>query len=262
VRIWQTSALQRQRVPRQPAAESLRHPIRGVSVPFALILSIAQITFSLVSFKSERVQFEAMQAIKPQYLERVFLRDELRADQVEFPLSLPFVRNLSLRFTNAVTFFVGENGSGKSTLLEAVAALSGLPAAGGSLNERAQEYAPETESALYPYLRPAFRLRPRDGFFLRAEFQAHFASLLDQRNHDPEFRGDPYARYGGKSLLSRSHGEAFLAVMEGFRSGLFVLDEPEAALSPQRQLALLAHIARLVARGHPIYLSLPTHQSS
>ena len=79
---------------------------------------------------------------------------------------------------------------------------------------------------------------------------AHFASLLDARDVDPDFRlwGDPYERYGGRSLHTRSHGEAFLAIVQNrIRSGLFLFDEPESALSPQRQLALLAHMAALVA---------------
>src|SRR5690606_31720317 len=97
-----------------------------------------------------------------------------------------------------------------------------------------------------------------DGYFLRAEFQAHFASLLNQRRDDPDFDSDPYAKYGGRSLLTRSHGEAFLAVMQSFSRGLFLLDEPEAALSPQRQLALLAHMARLVKRRQAQFI-VATH---
>lgn len=84
-------------------------------------------------------------------------------------------------------------------------------------------------------LRFGFARRPRDGYFFRAELQAHFASLLDERRNDPDLLGDPYARYGGRSLHARSHGEAFLAVMlNRMESRMFVMDEPEAALSPQR----------------------------
>ena len=167
-----------------------------------------------------------------------------------FPFSLPFLANLSLRFQHPVTFFVGENGTGKSTLLEAIAALCGLPVSGGSWMERDSAHGPETESQLSFALRPSFRKRPKDGFFMRAEFQSHFASLLDKRRQDPDFQGDPYSRYGGRSLHQRSHGEAFLAILQNRIShGLWLLDEPESALSPQRQLALLSQMHGLVEQG-------------
>jgi predicted ATPase len=177
----------------------------------------------------------------------------------EYPYSLPFVRGLDLRLRSAVTFFVGENGSGKSTLLEAIAELCGLPVSGGGRNELADRHGPERRSALGGALRPAFVVRPRDGYFFRAEFQAHFASLLDQRREDPDFTGDPYARYGGQSLHSRSHGEAFLAViLNRMEAGLFLMDEPESALSPQRQLALLSRMAQLVEAGSSQFI-VATH---
>jgi predicted ATPase len=108
---------------------------------------------------------------------------------------------------------------------------------------------------------PSFRRQPRDGYFLRAEFQAHFASLLDARKLDPDFPKDrdPYSRYGGRSLHTRSHGEAFLAVLQNrIGQGLFLLDEPESSLSPQRQLALLALMHDLVATGKSQFL-IATH---
>jgi len=134
----------------------------------------------------------------------------------QFPTNLPFVRTLDISFTTPVTFFVGENGSGKSTVLEAIAAVCGLPAAGGGRNELADLKAPQFLSELAPFVRGAFRRKPRDGYFFRAEFQAHFASLLDQRRDDPDFGGNPYARYGGRSLHTRSHGEAFLEVFSAW----------------------------------------------
>ena len=127
-----------------------------------------------------------------------------------YPFTLPLVRHLDLKFQSAVTFFVGENGTGKSTLIEAIASLCRLPVSGGGRNELASQHGPDDSSPLAPALRPAFRRRPRDAYFLRAEFQAHFASLLDARRHDPDFRGNPYSRYGCQSLHTRSHGEAFL----------------------------------------------------
>jgi predicted ATPase len=176
-----------------------------------------------------------------------------------FPLGLPFVRGLDLAFSKAVTFFVGENGSGKSTLIEAIAEACGLPVSGGSRAEAAGQHGPERHSALTAVLRHAFGRRPRDGYFFRAELQAHFASLLDQRRADPDFRGDPYALYGGRSLHAQSHGEAFLAVLlNRIRSGVIVMDEPESALSPQRQLALLTRMAELVAAGETQFI-VATH---
>jgi predicted ATPase len=167
----------------------------------------------------------------------------------------------------AVTFLVGENGSGKSTFLEAVAALCGYHVLSGGKSDGADDYGHEKSSELARALRPSFRRKPSDGFFFRAESFVNFASLLDQRREDPDFWGDPYARYGGKSLHQRSHGEAFLEVFKNrVEEGLFLLDEPEAALSPQRQLALLALMSRrvktgatqfIVATHSPVLLTFP-----
>lgn len=190
------------------------------------------------------------------FLERVFLRPDANLDRERFPGSLGFVHSLDLRFDTPVTFFVGENGSGKSTLIEAIAALCGLPVTGGGRNELATNLA---HSELSPHLRPAFRRRPRDAYFFRAEFQAQFADLLERRSADPDFAGDPYARYGGRSLHARSHGEAFLDMFTSWmQPGIIVMDEPEAALSPQRQLTVLARMAAL-ARGGDAQFIIATH---
>jgi predicted ATPase len=196
---------------------------------------------------------------EPPYLTRILLRPDAELDPAVFPGSLPFVRDLDVEFDRAVTLFVGENGSGKSTLLEAVAELCGLPVGGGGRNELADGRTPHSRSELAPVLRAAFRRKPRAGYFFRAEFQAHFASLLEERRADPDFLGDPYARYGGRSLHTRSHGEAFLEVLTSWMSpGIIVMDEPEAALSPQRQLVLLAHMMKLV-RGGGVQFVIATH---
>jgi predicted ATPase len=187
---------------------------------------------------------------RARFLQRVSVVDSRIPDHDEWPYSIPFVRGLSLPFKSAVTFFVGENGSGKSTLIEAIAEICGLPVSGGGKNEGADSNGPERHSALGGALRPSFREKPRDAYFFRAEFQAHFASLLDQRRADPDFPADPYSRYGGRSLHTRSHGEAFLALLlNRMESGLFIMDEPESALSPQRQLTLLTRMAELVQAG-------------
>lgn len=177
-----------------------------------------------------------------------------------FPFCLPFVATLDLQLSSAVTLFVGENGSGKSTLLKAIAALSSLPVRGGSRAELDHSHAPDVDSGLADALRPAFSTRPRDGYFFRAEFQAHFATLLDERSADPEFGDNPYAIYGGRSLHRRSHGEAFMDIfLNRARSGLYLMDEPESALSPQRQLALLARMADLVAHEQQVQFIIATH---
>lgn len=201
------------------------------------------------------------------YLSSIRTLPERLPAECVFPFSLPFVSRLYLTFPAPVTFFVGENGTGKSTLLEAIADLCGFPVSGGGRNEQSAGHGPEQESPLRRVLRPVFRNRPVDGYFFRAEFQAHFASLLDARALDPDFLGDPFARYGGRSLHARSHGESFLDVLQNrMGDGLFLLDEPESALSPQRQLALLALMHDLVATGgtqfviathSPILLTFP-----
>lgn len=204
------------------------------------------------------------------YLQRVVVLPERVASWAEFPFVLPFVRSLDVQLMGPVTFLVGENGSGKSTLLEAIADLCGLPVSGGGRNELAERHGPEERSPLSPALRPSFTRRPSDGYFFRAEFHAHFASLLDQRREDPDFLGDPYSRYGGTSLHNKSHGEAFLALFANrLGRGLYLMDEPESALSPQRQLTLLARMAELVAEGgtqfivathSPILMTYPAAQ--
>jgi len=193
------------------------------------------------------------------YLQRVFLRQDREHDRSQFPLSLPFARELDLHFLRPVTFLVGENGSGKSTFIEAIAELCRLPVSGGGRNELGGSHGPQSRSQLAQFLAASFKQKPKDGYFFRAEFQAHFASLLDDRRADPDFLGNPYARYGGRSLHSRSHGEAFLAMFSSWMApGMILMDEPESALSPQRQLALLVQMAELVSRRN-VQLVIATH---
>ncbi len=195
------------------------------------------------------------------FLRRVYRRPDAELGAGEFPGTLPFVAHLDLHFDAPVTILVGENGSGKSTVIEALAELSGLPVGGGGRNEIADQQVPQHRSELAPFLRASFEKKPRHGYFFRAEFQAHFASLLEARKADPEFLGDPYARYGGRSLHTQSHGEAFLSVLSSWMTpGLILMDEPEAALSPQRQLSLLVQIARLAREGGTQFV-IATHST-
>ena len=179
--------------------------------------------------------------------------------RARFPFNFAWIEELELKFPNAVTFFVGENGSGKSTLLEAIAGLSGFPVWGGGRNDLADQFGPEKESELAQAMYPHFKKRPRDGYFFRAEYYAQFASLLDARKRDEGFEKDPYMRYGGKSLHTRSHGESFLELMDSrLTSGLFLLDEPESALSPKRQLALMALMLDRLKNGKSQFI-IATH---
>ena len=167
---------------------------------------------------------------------------------LEYVSRIPAVRHLSrLEFPAQVTFFVGENGSGKSTLLEAVAVAMGFNPEGGTLNYSFSTS--DTHSKLYEALTLERGIRrPKDGFFLRAESFYNAATYLDELNR--EMPGI-YNSYGGKSLHAQSHGESFMALcLNRFGGkGIYLLDEPEAALSPQNQLALLSRIVQLASEG-------------
>jgi predicted ATPase len=173
------------------------------------------------------------------------MRDDVE-DWDEYPFSIPAVANLErLDFHPQVTFFVGENGSGKSTLIEAIAKKARFNAEGGSRNF-ATALRP-SESSLHAHLRLARgAFREKAGFFLRAETMFNVST-----------EAESYASYGWESLHEMSHGEAFLWVaMNRFGpNGLYILDEPEAALSPQRQLALLGRIHQLVNKHSQFIIS-------
>jgi predicted ATPase len=149
-----------------------------------------------------------------------------------------------------MTFFVGENGSGKSTLLEAIAVSVGFNAEGGTKNFRFGTRA--SHSDLHEHLRVAKGIRrPKDGFFLRAESFYNVATEIEKLDAEPSFGPPVGASYGGRSLHEQSHGESFLALVTNRfgGQGLYILDEPEAALSPQRQLAVLSRLHDLVRDG-------------
>ena len=194
-----------------------------------------------------------------------------------YPFTVPAIASLSeLRFQSRVTFFAGENGSGKSTLLESIALNYGLSLDGGNRNFAFTAEAPTDDT--YPLaraLRLGFRpARTGEGFFFRAETLFNLASAIDKSDEEQEgLPGTPIIQfYGGRSLHTRSHGEAFFTVLGNKfrRSGLFLLDEPEAALSPQRQLAFLVLIhdtlkdypdAQFIISTHsPILLGYPEAQ--
>ncbi len=166
--------------------------------------------------------------------------------------ALPAVRYLAeygIDFHKQVTFFVGENGSGKSTLIEALAISQGFNPEGGTKNFCFSTE--DSHSELCDYLRVVRgALYPRDGFFLRAESFYNVASNIDQMDREPGCGGPVILSYGGVSLHKQSHGESFLALVENRFSGrgLYILDEPEAALSPRGIIRLMQNMDRLVGK--------------
>lgn len=201
------------------------------------------------------------------FLKRIILlRDEVE-DFEKYPFSVPAIRNLTqLDLASPVTFFVGENGSGKSTLLEAIADVCGFNPAGGGRNNTYDLHA--SEAPLAESLRLSWMPKITNGFFMRAESFYHFATHIDQlQQEDP----DAYRSYGGRSLHEQSHGESFISLFLNRFNGqaLYLLDEPEAALSPQRQLTFLRILHDLaeeegcqfiIATHSPILLGYPDAQ--
>lgn len=193
------------------------------------------------------------------YISQVRFFDELKDNS--YLQSLPVVQYLkktgTLDFLSPVTFFVGENGTGKSTLLEAIAVAFGFNAEGGTRNFRFSTN--QTHSELCEHISLVKRAYANDGFFLRAESLYNAASYIDdvEATHN----------YGPVSLHHQSHGESFMAIVQNRFSGngLYLLDEPEAALSPMRLLTLLAEIQRLteknsqfiIATHSPILMAFP-----
>lgn len=184
------------------------------------------------------------------FLKRVSLLPERVEDWSKHPFNLPLFSNRSfdLRFTHKVTVIVGENGVGKSTLLEAIAGQVGFAMQSGTRNFLSQEAPP----ALSRCLRLSWLPRVTKGFFLRAESYFNFISQMDELDRDPAPAPKIVEAYGGRSLHTRSHGEAFLALFEhrfARGQGIYILDEPEAALSPQRQIRFLNILRRMEDAG-------------
>jgi predicted ATPase len=199
--------------------------------------------------------------ISDQYISQVRLRRDDVPSFTQYPFSLPSVRHLDvLDLHPRVTFFIGENGCGKSTLLEAIAVSWGFNPEGGSKNFRFGTR--PSHSDLHKFIRLAKGIkRPRDGFFLRAESFFNVATEIEKLDSEPSFGPPIIESYGGQSLHEQSHGESFLALMTNRfgGEGLYLLDEPEAALSPQRQLAVLARIHDLVNENSQFVIA--THSS-
>jgi len=194
------------------------------------------------------------------FLRKLTLLKDIISSEEEYPFSMPSIRSVdTLTFKSNVTFFVGENGSGKSTLLEAIAYCCGFNTAGGGRNNAYN--VPSCEAVLGEYIRLSWSPKVTNGFFLRSESFFEFASHIDSLG--------VYKPYGGKSLHHQSHGESFFSLfLNRFGArGIYLLDEPEAALSPARQLAFLQILKELesqsqfiIATHSPIIMAFPGAQ--
>jgi len=185
------------------------------------------------------------------------------ADDSVYPFSIPAIKAIeSIRFSPSVTFFVGENGSGKSTLTESIAVAAGFNAEGGTKNYSFSTQ-DTTSSLTDKILLIRGSRREKYGYFLRAESFYTTANYAESGTFD-KFGPIPLF-FDSKHIHEQSHGEAFMSIVKEFRPGLFIFDEPESALSPQRQLALLVAIKELVKKGSqfiiathsPILLAYP-----
>ena len=202
-----------------------------------------------------------------QYLREISKNISDVTSRNEYPYNLSAVQSLeSIEFHPNVTFLIGENGSGKSTILEAIAVAFGYNPEGGTKNFN---FATEnSHSTLFNEIKLVKGIqRPKDGFFLRAESFYNVASYIDELDRDFGDEHKLIQSYGGKSLHQLSHGESFLTLFMTRLSGkgLYILDEPEAALSPNRQMALLSRMHDLViedsqfiiATHSPILMAYP-----
>jgi predicted ATPase len=189
--------------------------------------------------------------LRAPYLKSIALMAERVPDARAYPFSIPAIAAEPFRidFTKAVTILVGTNGSGKSTILEAIAQLCGFGQLGGNRNYAADR---QDGDALGNYLRAGWLPKVGRGFYTRAETFSGFVGQVDGFDAN-EF-------YGGRSLAERSHGEAYLEI---FRNrvqgkGVFLFDEPEAALSPARQIDFLKLVKAAESGGEAQFI-MATH---
>src|SRR2546430_10188022 len=185
------------------------------------------------------------------FVRSIALRREVIEDLDAYPFSIPAIRHLDeLKLDSRVTLFAGENGSGKSTLVEAIAVAAGFNPEGGSRSVTVSTRA--SHSVLHKYVRLVRSTRrPRTGYFLLAESFFNVATYIEEL-------GDPAITnaYGG-ALHEKSHGESFISLVTNRfgRNGLYILDEPEAALSLRGNLALIRRIHDLVGQGSQFIIS-------
>ena len=194
--------------------------------------------------------------MQEQYINQVILRRDGIEDFSQYPFSVPAVKGLyELPLHKNVTFFVGENGTGKSTLIEAIAVNYGFNAEGGSRNFNFETYHSHSNLSDYLLLTKGVK-HPRDGYFLRAESFYNLASNIEELDKIAAWAPEIKSSYGG-SLHECSHGESFFALLNNRLGGhgVYIFDEPEAALSPQRQLAMLCRIDELVKQDSQLIIA-------
>ncbi len=191
------------------------------------------------------------------YVKEIYISEDIPKNN--YIRSLPVVQHLmqnSITFTKPVTFFVGENGIGKSTLIEALAVSLGFNPEGGTKNFNFSTR--QSHSNLFEYLTVVKNYRrPKDGFFLRAESFFNVATNIEDMDKEPSFSPPVISSYGGVSLHEQSHGESFMALVENRfgGNGIYILDEPEAALSPMRLMSLICRINDLVKKNSQFIIS-------
>ena len=189
------------------------------------------------------------------YLHECILDREKVVDWKQYPFCIPAIKNLErLLIHPGVTFFTGENGSGKSTLLEAIAVKLRLNPEGGGRNFMFNTRTSHSELSNFLTLEMGLK-RPRDLYFMRAESFFNLATEIEKLDEGPQ--GPPLlASYGGRSLHEQSHGESFLSFLKyRIGKGLYLFDEPEAALSPTGQLGLLRILKDRVSDGSQFIIS-------
>ncbi len=202
----------------------------------------------------------------PLYISEIRLHGEISKNSYLNDISaIKYLRKNDLKLKKNLTFFVGENGTGKSTLLEAIAVAHGFNPEGGTKNFNFSTK--KTHSELYDRITLIRKNYPRDGFFLRAESLYNVATNIDELDSISSAAPPVIGSYGNLSLHEQSHGESFLAIVQNRfgGNGLYILDEPEAALSPMRLMTLMAEINELlknnsqfiIATHSPILMTFP-----
>jgi predicted ATPase len=185
------------------------------------------------------------------FIKSVSLKKELIGSFDEYPFCLPAVKSLDgLKFHPKVTYIIGENGTGKSTILESIATAYGFNPEGGSRNFTFSTA--DSHSGLFSFIRLVKGARrPKDGFFLRAESYYNVATYIDQLDSEMSYGPQIKNSFGGKSLHEQSHGESFFSLFQHRLrgNGMYIFDEPEAALSPMRQLSFIARMHDLIETG-------------
>ena len=209
---------------------------------------------------------EVVKIMNQNYIQKIQINwNQIQSDS--YLQGIQSIKTLNdLDFLNNITFFVGENGTGKSTLLEAIAVAYGFNPEGGTLNYRFSTYDDVSDLSNAIRITKGYKkVGQGANYFFRAESFFNVASKSEEyRDSTP--KEIYYSNYGGKSLHEQSHGESFLAYFQSFKpDGLYIMDEPEAALSPQRQLSLFIQIVKMAKAGaqfiiashSPILLGIP-----